>query len=165
MTESVKDQINAIERARSAAIKHVENTVQPLARAAKRILDNHGVETKRFWFRGKKKEYSRDKLTIVQKGGKYSSKPIEIFYEDKMVMEFDSYFTWADKIDKKRIYLFFYRGGAWEQMIIDEYRRLAALTLQQNYYMTGEECDWFNHDDGACGKHEFGYPCPCEDFL
>jgi len=161
MDESIREQIAAIDKGRDATMELVAKTVQPLARAAYLLLRTAGTDVGRF---RKHKEFVSDKISI-RRIGKHWSDEIEVYYDGQLVLHFDDHLSWISRIDRedKRKYLFFFRGGEWQQVVVDEYRTLASMNLRQNFDIDGESCDWFDHDAAACSRYE-SRVCPCEDY-
>ena len=161
MVESIREQIDAIDKGRAATMELVAKTVQPLARAAYLLLRTAGTDVGRF---RKRKEFRSDKILIRRIGNRWSNE-IEVHYDGQLVLHFDDHLSWISRMDRedKRKYLFFFRGGEWQQVVVDEYRTLASMNLRRNFDIDGESCDWFDHDAGACGRYE-SRVCPCEDY-
>ena len=130
---TIKDELLSIEKERTATIVKIEQNIQPLAKAVVKILEDFGTKKAKGWFGKGRTEYRSKKLTITQKGGRYSSNPIKVFYDSKLVFEFDNQITWMDLTKANRRYLYFYKDGEWEQYVVDEYRRMAFVNLQKNY--------------------------------
>lgn len=161
MSKSIQEQISTIDKGRAATLELVTKTVQPLAKAAYRLFTAAGTDVGRF---RKHKEFHSGKI-LVREIGKRWRKAIEVHYDNQLVLHFDDFLPMLSHMDRidKRQYLFFFRGGEWEQIIVEEYRRLSSMSLRQNFDVSGELCDWFDHDMGACGKYE-SRVCPCEDY-
>ena len=161
MSNSIREQINAIDKGRAATLELVTNTVQPLAKAAFRLLKAAGTDVGRF---RKHKEFHSGKI-LIRETGKRWRQEIEVHYDNQLVLHFDDFLPLLSRmtmIDKKQ-YLFFFKGGEWEQVIVEEYRELSSMSLRQNFDVSGESCGWFDHDAGACSKYE-NRVCPCEDY-
>ena len=161
MVDSIREQIAAIDKGRDTTLELVAKTVQPLARAAYLLLRTAGTDVGRF---RKHKEFHSGEILIRRVGNRWSSE-IEVYYDGQLVLHFNDNLSWITHIDSgdKRKYLFFFRRGEWQQVVVDEYRKLASMNLRRNFDVGGESCRWFNHDIGVCGKYENPI-CPCEDY-
>ena len=161
MVDSIREQIAVIDKGRAATMELVAKTVQPLARVTYLLLRTRGTDVGRF---RKHKEFRFDKI-LIRRVGKRWSNEIEVHYDGQLVLHFDDSLSYISHIDRedKRKYLFFFRGGEWEQVVVEEYRKQASINLRQNFDVGGDSCDWFDHDAGACSKYE-DPTCPCEDY-
>lgn len=161
MSDSIREQIAAIDKGRDATMELVAKTVQPLARAAYLLLRTAGTDVGRF---RKHKEFRSDRILIRSVGKRWSNE-IEVHYDGQLVLHFDDNLSWISRLDRedKRKYLFFFRGGEWQQVVVEEYRKLASMNLRQNFDIDGDSCDWFDHDADACSRYE-SRVCPCEDY-
>ena len=161
MSDSIREQIAAIDKGRAATLELVVRTVQPLAKAAYRLLKAAGTDVGRF---RKHKEFHSGKI-LVRGTGKRWREEIEVHYDNQLVLHFDDFLPFLSHMDgaDRRQYLFFFRGGEWEQVIVEEYRKLSSMSLRQNFDVSGESCDWFDHNLGACSRYE-SRVCPCEDY-
>jgi len=139
MVDSIREQIAAIDKGRDATMELVAKTVQPLAKAAYRLLSAAGTDVGRF---RKHKEFRFDKI-LIRRVGKRWSNEIEVHYDDQLVLHFDDSLSYISRIDRedKRKYLFFFRGGEWEQVVVEEYRRQVSINLRKNFDVGGESCD------------------------
>lgn len=161
MKKSIREQLVAIDNGRDATMELLATTVKPLARVAYLLLRTAGTDVGRI---RKRKEYRLGGFLIKRPKGRWNSE-IEVYYGGKLVFHFNDNLSWitiVDRADNKK-YLFYYRGGDWQQAMVDEYRKLATANLSQNFDIDGDRCDYFNHDTGVCGKHE-DPSCPCEEY-
>lgn len=162
MSDSIQEQIATIDKRRDATMELVAKTVQPLARVAYLLLTTEGTDIGRF---RRSKEFRFDKVLIKRVGGRWSQE-IEVHYNGQLVLHFNDHLSWISRMDRedKRKYLFYFKSGEWKQILVEKYRQLASMNLRQNFDIDGELCDWFNHNTGACDKHE-DVTCPCEEYM
>lgn len=161
MSDTFREQIEAIDNGRDATMELVARTIQPLARVSYLLLRTLGTDSG--WWR-KKREARFGKILIRRVGGRYSSE-VEVLYEGKLVLHFDDHLSWISHIDRgdKRKYLFFYSGGEWQQAVVDEYQKTASINLRQNFDVDGAWCIWYDTDIGFCSKYKDPV-CPCTDY-
>lgn len=136
MSEPIQEQIKVIDEERNAAMELVAKTIQPLARVVCLLLQTRGTDVG--WIK-KHKEFGFGGVLISRVGSRWSNE-IEVFYDGQLVLHFNDYLAWISHIDRgdKRKYLFFYKGGEWQQAVVDEYRLSATANLHQNFDVGGE---------------------------
>ena len=163
MSHSIKGQIESIESGRATGIRLVQDRIQPLARVASRLLRDAGRKT---GFIRKRLEFRSGQILIRNvKKGFFPDRETEVWYDGQLVLHFDESLRFLRVLDKTntRQYLWLYRSGDWEQLLVEEYREFASMTLRENFDLDGELCRWFDHNTGACGKYENPI-CPCADY-
>jgi hypothetical protein len=90
---------------------------------------------------------------------------IEVWFDGQLVLHFNESLRFLRVLDKTntRQYLYLYRSGDWEQLLVEEYREFVSMTLRESFDLDGELCYWFDHNTGACSKYENPI-CPCVDY-
>lgn len=140
MGESIKKQLKDIDQKSSKIRKKMELEVQPLARAVKRLLYTSGAKRgfiRSYVFgRGRRKFHSED-LEISGEG--YFTDKISVSYKGEVVFYFDTSLCYADISDSKWGYLITYKSGEWEDLIVQEYRKMAMGDLEDKFDIDGDE--------------------------
>lgn len=140
MDESIKKQLEDIDRKSSKIRKKLELEVQPLARAVRRLL--YDVGTKRGFVRsllllgGKRKFHSGD-LKIDGKG--HFIDKISVSYKGDIVFYFATSLCYASVRDSEWDHLIIYKSGEWEDLVVQEYRKMIMGDLEEKFDLSVDE--------------------------
>lgn len=136
--EEIKENFESINREEQEYVAKLENLVQPIALAAKKLMYRKGKDRGRFF--NKRRELTFDKFLLTQKRTIYGKGNLNLYYDGSLVMEFDNWFPMtSDFTNTKKQYLFFFREGPWMTELVREYYRVMLEVLKENFSMKGEK--------------------------
>ena len=140
MDENIKKQLEDIDRESKRIRKKLELEVQPLARAVKRLLYDLGTKrgfVRSFILGGGKRKFSSGDLEISGEG--YLINRISVRYKGDVVFYFDTSLCYAVAHDLKWDNLIVYKSGEWEDLIVQEYRKMSMGILEEAFDMNSNE--------------------------
>lgn len=136
--EEIKTKFESINREEQEYVAKLENLVQPIALAVKKLMYRKGKDRGRFF--NKRRELTFDKFLLTQKRTICGLSDLSIYYNGDLVMKFDDWFSMVSNFtNTKKQYLFFFHEGPWMTKLIKEYYRVMLEVLKENFNMNGEE--------------------------
>lgn len=139
MSESIKKQLDDIDRKSSKIRKKLELEVQPLACAVKRLLYELGTKkgfVRGFILRGGKRKFRSGDLEVIGEG--YFADKILVHYKDDIVFHFDISLCYASIRDSEWDHLIVYKSGEWEDLIVQEYRKASMSILEEKFDISND---------------------------
>ena len=139
MDENIKKQLEDIDMKSKRLRKKLELEVQPLARAVRRLLYDLGTKrgfVRSFILGGGKRKFHFGDLEIEGKG--YFIGKILVRYKDDIVFYFDTSLCYASH-DLDGNNLISYKSGEWENLIVQEYRKMVMGTLEEAFDISDNE--------------------------
>lgn len=134
MSESIKKQLEDIDIKSKKIRRKLELEVQPLACAVKRLLYDLGVKRgfvrTVIFGRGERKFCSGD-LEVIGKG--YFVDKISVSYKGDVVFYFKTSLCYANVRSLEWDNLMVYKSGEWEDLIVQEYSKMATLSLEEKF--------------------------------
>lgn len=134
MDESIKKQLEDIDRKRSEIRKKLELEVQPLARAAKALFRKLG---KKKGFIRKVTEFRAGDLIISGRG--YFHDKVTVHYKGDLVFQFDAGLCYLNIDGAGRKLLMVYKSGEWEDLVVQEYRKMTMGDLEEKFDLSVDE--------------------------
>lgn len=139
MDESIKKQLEDIDLESKKVRRKLELEVQPLARAVKRLLCDLG--TKRGFVRGfilgrGKSKFSSGDLVVTGEG--YFVDKILVRYKGDIVFYFNTSLCYVGTRDSEWDNLIAYKSGEWEDLIVQEYRKMVVGDLGERFDISNE---------------------------
>lgn len=138
--KDIKQQLRDIDLKSSKIRKKLELEVQPLARAVRRLLYDLG--TKRGFVRsfirgGGKRKFRSGDLEITGEG--YFIDKILVRYKSDIVFHFATSLCHASIRDSEWDHLIVYKSGEWEDLIVQEYRKMSMGILEEAFDISDNE--------------------------
>lgn len=134
MDENIKTQLDDIDKKSSKIRKKLELEVQPLAYAAKALFRKLG---KKKGFIRKVTEFRAGDLIISGRG--YFHDKVTVHYKGDLVFQFDDGLCYLDIDGAGRKLLMVYKSGEWEDLIVQEYRKMAMGDLEDKFDISDDE--------------------------
>lgn len=140
MDESIRKQLKDIDQKSLKIRKKIELEVQPLAYATKRLLYDLGTKrgfVRSFIFGGGKRKFHSGDLEISGEG--YFANKILVSYKGDVVFYFAVSLCHASVHDSKWDHLITYKSGEWEDLIVQEYRKMVMGDLEDKFDISDDE--------------------------
>jgi len=139
--KGINEKLKAIDTESREHIIKIQQLVQPIAHATKKILRRRGVEKGRF--RNKRKICKLKRFEIVQERsiwGGYGD--VCVYHNMALVMMFDEFFPVTNDFkETTKQYLHFFKEGPWMEEIIELYHQVMLETLKKNFNIVKGESE------------------------